>query len=132
MNITSDTPRREMHWWQDWKWVASIATLLFVIAFSTFVFTTVKTGNTVDKNSPVISQLNDLAKSNAATLDRLDKNQAGIDELVAFVHEVEAQQSAQGAGQSQIVKDLIEILCSSSDPVRVEACVRLGYQGAGG
>lgn len=135
--MTRDTPRSQMHWWQDWKWIASIAFLIAAIAVGSWALSSVQTQRTVDDQTPILNQLkniaeqnNQLGQDNKATLTQLTKNQAGIDELVTFVHEVEAQQQAQG--QSKVVNDIITILCSSSDPVRQQACTQLGYKGTGG
>lgn len=108
------------------RWIAALAALVFAISFSVFVYTNVRTNRTVDNSATVIGQLKTVADSNKDVLDRIDHNQAGIDELVNFVHEVEAQQPQQGNGQSQVVNQLEQILCSSSDPIRIEACQRLG------
>lgn len=122
--VTRVTPRSQMHWWQDWKWVASIAFVVAAIAIGAWSLASIRTNVTVDK-------LAGIAADNQNTLTRLDRNQAGIDELVAFVHEFQAQQASQasGQGQSKVATDIIALLCSSSDPVRQAACHQLGYAG---
>lgn len=72
-----------------------------------------------------VVQAKDINKANKITLDRLDHNQAGIDELVNFVHDLEKQQQITSSGPSPTAVKFQELLCSSSDPVRVEACKRL-------
>lgn len=66
--------------------------------------------------------------SNGEVLTRLDRNQAGIDELVGFVHELQADQSG-SSGQSETVTLIMDLLCASSDPDRVEACAALTQTG---
>lgn len=105
--------------WDNPRWIGAIAALILAVSFSVFVYTNVRTNRSVDT-------LKSVADANKTVLDRIDHNQAGIDELVNFVHEVQAQQSQQGNGQSQVVVQLEQILCTSSDPIRVEACQRLG------
>lgn len=53
---------------------------------------------------------------NKTTLDRLDKNQAGIDELVAYLHALPPPNS----GTSQVVIDLETLICASSDNLKLQ------------
>lgn len=92
-------------WWKKPAWLASLAAFIAAIAFSIFVFTAV---------------------SNKETLDAIEKNQAGIDELVGFVRDVERQQGQQG--ESDTVRNLYTLLCASEDPVRIKACEQLGQR----
>jgi hypothetical protein len=64
-------------------------------------------------------------------------NQKGTDELVAFVHEIQAQTcdptsrpdgTCPPSETEQLVGTLTSLLCSSSDPVRREACRTLGLK----
>lgn len=72
------------------------------------------------------------------------KTEAAASELVAFVHEVQAQTpcgttttsttapcqpTAGSQGQSQVVTMLVDLLCASSDPVRQQACADLTHPG---
>lgn len=111
-------PRR-VRPWESAKWIAAVAGLILAISFAVFVWTSVRTDRS-------IATLKGVADANKTVLERIDRNQAGIDELVNFVHEVQAQEAQQGNGQSQVVGQLEQILCSSSDPIRIEACQRLG------
>jgi hypothetical protein len=52
---------------------------------------------------------------NKDTLTRLDKNQAGIDELVTFVHTVQDQQNNSNSGSSQVVTDLKTLICANQE-----------------
>lgn len=55
------------------------------------------------------------------------KTEASASELVDFVHEIQAQQTAStgNQGQSQVVQMLVDLICASSDPVRQQACAAL-------
>lgn len=58
------------------------------------------------------------------------RTEAAAKELVEFVHEIQAQQPSSGSGQTQqAVKVILDTLCASSDPVRVEACAALTQPG---
>lgn len=57
------------------------------------------------------------------------RTEAAAAELVAFVHEVQAQSSATSGGQSQAVQMILSVLCASSDPVRQKACADLTRPG---
>lgn len=60
---------------------------------------------------------------NKATLQKIDKNQAGIDELVAYLRALPPPSS----GQGKVVTDLETLICSSTDSVALLAeCNRLG------
>lgn len=121
--VTRVTPRSQMYWWQDWKWVAAIACVLAALAIGAWSLASVRTNVAVDR-------LAALAQQNRVTLERIDRNQAGIDELVAFVHDVQRQQAQQGS--ADVVNRVLTILCSSSDPTRMAACQQLGIPPAGG
>lgn len=59
------------------------------------------------------------------------RTEAAASELVDFVHEIQAQQTAStgNQGQSQVVQMLVDLLCASSDPVRQQACADLTKPG---
>lgn len=106
------------HWWQNWKWIASIAFLIFSIGVIFIGTSSIRATNQLDTQTNI--------------LKKLDQNQAGIDELVNFVHDVVKQQASSSGGQSQTVVQIFNLLCSSSDPVRIEACKQLGLTPVGG
>ena len=101
-------------WYQNWRWIAAVAAFFASIAVSALAATTVV-------NSAHIDDLSVLAERNSKAITGIENNQAGIDELVAFVHDVQLRQG-QGGNQSQL---FIDLLCSSSDPVRLAACAEL-------
>lgn len=108
-------------WWQDWRWIAAVAGLLAAGAFISFVITTIATNESVTDIDPILKELKVLAESNAHEIERIDASQAGIDELVAFVRDIQQRQP----GPNSNAQMFIDLLCSSSDPVRLEACHRL-------
>lgn len=107
-------------WWKNPKWISAIAALFLSVGFCAFTIITVNTNQTVADQAPVIERLESLAEANRETLVQVSNNQAGIDSLVAFVEEVRNRDNNEGA-----VQVILEILCASSDPVRIEACQRL-------
>jgi hypothetical protein len=111
-------------WWQDWRWAAAVAAVLIGVSFAVFVASTVANTAEVADQGEVIAQLSVLAESNAIAIQQIEANQEGIDELVAFVRDVQAQPDT----EPDTVRVFIELLCASSDPVRVAACNEL--QGA--
>ncbi len=110
--------------WQDWRWIAAVGVLLFSIGFSAFVVATVTTREAVQDQAPVIDRLEGIAGANAQAIDSIEKNQQGIDSLVAFVEDLRADDD--DGDQGDTVATFIRLLCASSDPVRLEECRLLG------
>lgn len=110
-----------LHWWQNPKWIASVAFLIFSFAFLTVAVTSYQLNRKQDSRAKTLDNIDNV-------VTRLDRNQVGIDELVAFVHEVEASQAKTQGGTSKAAGDIITLLCTSSDEVRLAACAQLGYQ----
>lgn len=111
----------KLKWWQDWRWVASIAFLIFSLGAIALGITTYHTSTTVEDQTSILT--------------RLDKSQKDLDEITQFLHQVEAQQStssSSGNSSQQVVQTLITLLCSSEDPIRQQACKTAGFTGAGG
>lgn len=67
------------------------------------------------------------------TVERIEQSstrtEAAADELVAFVHEIEAQQQQPTDRTNQAVQTIITVLCASSDPARQKACTELTQPG---
>lgn len=108
-------------WWQDWRWVGAVALLFIAVGFVVFVTISVLTRAEVEEQGPVIDRLSELAENNAAAIEQIERNQAGIDELVAFVRDVQAQPDTDDG----TVQTFIDLLCASSDPARQAACTEL-------
>lgn len=123
--VLPDEYEKPKRWWQNPQWVKAVAFLIFAVGNTTWALTTVATQNDVQDAEAAFDDLAALTDGNRATLDRLADNQAGIDVLVSFVREVQAQQEAAEGGSGDAVQTLITILCASSDPVRIEACQAL-------
>lgn len=103
-----------LKWWQDWRWIGSVAALFIAAGFVAFVINVVRQGT-------IIENLSTLSESNHEALVSIQRTQSGVDELVAFVRDTQARQGTSG-NQAQA---FFEVLCASSDPVRIEACARL-------
>lgn len=101
-----------VRWYQNYRWIAAMAGFVAACAFAAFSAVTVV-------NSTTIDDLSKIAEANAHAIDGIERNQAGIDELVAFVAEIRARTGPSGTER------IIQMLCESSDPVRQEACHRL-------
>ena len=110
----------KLKWYKRPKYVAAIAALLFAGAQLTVALTLLQISHTQQQNKQTLDQT-------AVIVNKIDTNQIGIDELVRFVRDVQAQLSVstQG-GVNQAVKDIETLLCLSDDPVRQQACVDLG------
>lgn len=110
----------------DWlkrpAYIAALAALIAAIALGTVAATTVITGGKVDDQGPILERIDKLAVENRSTLDAVERNQAGVDELVEFVRDIQARPDA-GASDRQL---FIDLLCASEDPVRIAACQELG------
>lgn len=63
------------------------------------------------------------------SVDRLEQSSSRTErsaaELVAFVHEIQAQQQQPADRTNQAIKVIVDVLCASSDPVRIQACAAL-------
>lgn len=72
--------------------------------------------------------LNLQASALRGSIDRVERSSArtevAANELVDFVHEIEKQQQPTGQTQ-QAVELIVNVLCASSDPVRIQACAAL-------
>lgn len=110
--------------WHDWRWVAAVAALLLAGAISTVAIKTTITESRVGDQTEVIDRLGVLAESNASAIRQIEHNQAGIDELVEFVRDIQQQPSDDGSVQ-KAVQTVVNLLCESSDPVRLAACAEL-------
>lgn len=99
--------------WRRAAIIIGMALFLILIMFGTQLWSS-------NENHRLLGRVNGI-------VSRIDHNQEGIDELVNFVHEVEAQQ--QNQNQSGAVQMLVDVLCASSDPVRVQACAALTQEG---
>lgn len=63
--------------------------------------------------------------TNKTSLEKLDKNQEGIDELVSYLRALPPPPSS--SGQSKAVTDLETLICASSDALVLQAeCDKLG------
>lgn len=91
-----------LKWWQRPTWLASLAAFIASISFSALMVVTIR---------------------DSETLDAIEKNQEGIDELVTFVRDLQSQPPSNGS--SQVVQQVISLLCASEDPVRQQACNEL-------
>lgn len=69
--------------------------------------------------------VNDVRSSVIQIKTSSERTEKAADELVAFVHEIQSQQSQAPAETQQAVKTILDTLCASSDPARLEACARL-------
>lgn len=133
----TDAPRKRRRWWSNPSTAYKVAALIGAVGLLLWGVAATQTKNDVGATKTVVEQLKVIAdatatntKQNQDALDRLEANQRDLDLLVKFVQDVQAQQQA--SGQSHLAQDIIAILCSSTDPLRREACVRLGYDGDGG
>lgn len=123
MDATGNAAKKTgQQWWQDWRWVAATAALVGMLGFASFVATTVIANAQVEEQGPVIDRLTELAENNASAIAQIENNQAGIDELVAFIRDLQAQEDPADPGT---VQTFIDLLCASSDPVRQAACADL-------
>lgn len=73
--------------------------------------------------------VDDVQSSVTQIKESSQRTEKAADELVAFVHEIQSQQGAAPAETQQAVQTIINVLCSSSDPVRLEACSKLSAGG---
>lgn len=96
-------------WYKRPAYIASCAALIFALAASTVAANTVINGSRLDDQGEV--------------LEAIEKNQAGVDELVAFVRDL--QEQPDDDTNAQVVQQIFRLLCASEDPVRLAACAEL-------
>jgi len=106
-----------LKWWQRPAYIASIAALVAAVALGTLGVSALITNDALDR-------LDQVAGDNRATLEAIERNQAGVDELVDFVHDL--QQAPPDDNTEQVVNRIFVLLCASEDPVRIAACTELG------
>lgn len=104
-------------WYKRPKWLAALAALVAAWSFAGFVTTTVVTSRQAEVNSENIGSLEQV-------VEELRRNQEGIDELVAFVRDLQSQPPDNNS-TARAVQQVLDMLCASSDPVRMEACSQL-------
>lgn len=114
-------------WWQNWKWFATAAFCVFVVAVAFIAVLTYQAekdaGKTLKKATEAVEIANaaiSVQKNNAAILDRLDKSQGSLDELTNYLHSLPTQ----AGGESKSTHDFFTILCTN--PVYADVCTQLG------
>lgn len=117
-------------WFQDWRWVASIAALLFGIAGGAFAITSVETGSEINDQTEILEQIETISGQNAAELEQLERNQAGIEELLQFVRRAQTEGGDDVVTREEI-QAFFQLLCASTDPIRNQACDELAAQQQG-
>ena len=93
----------DLKWWQRPAYIASIAALVASLAFVTVAVNSAINGSRLDDQGDV--------------LEAIERNQAGVDELVDFVHDLKAEDQA-NPDTADPVRVVLDILCASSDPRR--------------
>lgn len=121
MSSKDDLPR-PLRWFQRPAYIAALAALIASLALATLAASNVATGNDLDDQGTVLQRLDDIAVDNHSTLEAIERNQAGVDELVAFVRDLQARPAPEAVN----VQTFIDLLCASDDPVRLAACEQLG------
>lgn len=105
--------------WHDWRWVAAVAGFIASLGIVAFAVSAVENGTLLEEVKHQNTQLQ-------VQTDRLDRNQAGIDELVSFVREIRNRNNREAQSSAQM---FVELLCSSEDPIRRAACQKLQETG---
>lgn len=113
---------QRLRWWQRPAYIAAIAGLAAAVAVGTLAANSIITGNEVNAQGEVLDRIDQLAIDNRSTLEAIEKNQAGVDELVEFVRDIQSRPEA----DDDTVRTFVRLLCASSDPVRQQACAELG------
>jgi hypothetical protein len=110
-----------------WRRLFGLTFLALVVCLGSQAFTALRLIDighkqvvSADNRDDDISRLTDIAVDVKKATERLDSNQAGIDVLVSYVEELKANAGGDN-GQK-----FVDLLCASSDPVRIKACQELG------
>lgn len=122
MSSKGDPQPRHLRWFQRPAYIAALAGLIASIALGTLAASNVATGNDLDDQGAVLDRIDRLAVENRSTLDAVERNQAGTDELVAFVRDLQSRPEPETDDRQMFV----DLLCASEDPVRLAACEELG------
>lgn len=120
--------------WANPKWVAAVAALIGAVSLASWAASSISTssevgdqGQVLERLESIATDLGKLAEQNAVNIDQLEANQAGIDELVAFVRDLQAE--AEDEGEDETVRRFLVVLCASSDPARIAVCDELRAEG---
>lgn len=108
------TEPHPIRWWQRPLWLGALAAFVLAVAQCAFVLTVADQG-------AVLDELSKVADSNGQAISSIEKNQEGIDELVAFVRDLKDRPGS----SSQAVEEVLRLLCASSDPARQAACAEI-------
>lgn len=109
----------QQQWYKRPKWLAALASFIAACSFAAFVTTTIFTSAEAEKTGSNVEDLEGAIRA-------IEENQKGIDELVTFVRDLQQQRPPSSAGNTErLFGEAMELLCASSDPVRLEACQRL-------
>lgn len=120
MSSAADPTQRQMRWFQRPGYVAALAGLLAAIALAVMAASNLDTGNEIDDQGAILTRIDRLAIENRSTLEAVERNQAGVDELVEFVRDIQAEP------ETNTTQMFVDLLCASEDPVRLAACRELG------
>lgn len=104
-------------WFQDWRWIASIAGLVGALSFAAFAGQLVVNSGKADQRDESINNIEKI-------LEGVAENQEGIEELVSFVRDAQAQASTDRIRPDDLLI-FVDLLCSSEDPVRLAACEQI-------
>lgn len=116
------------HWWQNPKFWASVAAVLLALSTIAGQYVAHNTLSEIREVKGTFNGLSEIAKTNSDALLALEKNQEGIDELVAFVHELQEDDGeSDGGGQSGQV--FVDLLCNTTDPATDNVCRQLEAEG---
>lgn len=103
-----------LKWWQQARWLASLAGLIAAVSFAAFVITTVVTSDRTEETSDSVAAI--------------QHAQEDIDVLVGFVEDLQNNDgNTEQQGQTaQAVQKILSAICATSDPVRIEWCKQEG------
>jgi hypothetical protein len=96
--------------------------LIAALSFAAFVTTTIVTSKEVGSAGSVAVDNQESLEAIERAIEGIQGNQEGIDVLVNFVRDMQAQPEEEPAN----LQVFIDLLCSSEDPVRLAACAKLG------
>src|SRR5690606_22689317 len=97
---------------------------LWVVTFTVLVASLIIGALTVNLLLQASKVRNEELNNIESALLAIERNQAGIDELVSFVRDVKEAQETGGA-RSVDLQIFIDLLCASDDPVRQQACEQI-------
>lgn len=107
------------HWWQNPRWLAALAALIFTVGNAGWALTSLETSRTVKQQQQPLDTIRD------AVTGPLSGANEKLDSIIAYINAQQAKADQNAAALSVAIQDLNQVrdlICQSSDPIREFVC----------